>query len=96
MQETIVFGGGGFWSAEAVFTALKGVKSVEPEHAGSPKVEVLKIVYDPDTVAFEELLQVFFKSSNPDLIFCTTDRQIKKAQHYVKILKLPAKIEMYD
>ncbi len=75
---------------------IKGVQSVEPGYADSPKVEVLKIEYDPDVVAFEELLQVFFKSPSPDVIFCTTDRQIKGAQHYTKVLTLPAKIERYD
>lgn len=96
MQETIVFGGGGFWPNKGVFELLKGVASVEPWYAGSPKVEVLKIEYDPDTVAFEELLQVFFKSHNPDFIFCTTEMQMKRAQHYIKVLKLPAKIDMLE
>ena len=96
MQETIVFGKGDFWSTEAVFLMIKGVQSAEPGYEGSPKVEVLKIEYDPDVVAFEEMLQVFFKSRNPDIIFCTTDRQMKKAQHYIKVLKLPATIEMYE
>ena len=94
--ETIVFGGGCFWCTEAVFLMIKGVQAVEPGYIGSPKAEVLKIEYDPDVVAFEELLQVFFKSHNPDIIFCTTDRQMKRAQHYIKVLKLPATIEMYE
>ena len=75
---------------------IKGAQSVEPGYIGSPKAEVLKIEYDPDIVAFEELLQVFFKSHDPAAIFCTTDRQEKRAQHYIKVLKLPAKIEMLE
>jgi len=75
---------------------IKGVQLVELGYIDSPKAEVLKIEYDPDIVAFEELLQVFFKSHDPAAIFCTTDRQMKKAQHYIKVLKLPATIEMYE
>ncbi len=75
---------------------IKGVESVEPGYTGSPKVEVLKIEYDPDVVAFEELLQVFFKSHDPVAIFCTTERQMKKARHYIQVLKLSAKIEMLE
>ena len=96
MQETIVFGGGGFWRAEAVFLMIKGVQLVELGYIDSPKAEVLKIEYDPDIVAFEELLQVFFKSHDPAAIFCTTERQEKRAQHYIKVLKLSTKVEMLE
>ena len=96
MQETIVFGGGCFWCTEAVFAMLKGVKSVEPGYVGSPKAEALKIEYDLDEIAFEELLQIFFKSHDPGIIFCTTEKQKKKAEHYIKVLKLSAKVEMLE
>ena len=114
--ETIVFGGGCFWCTEAVFKMLKGVKSVEPGYAGghtenptdrevysgkTGHAEVVKIEFDPDEVAFEELLQVFFSTHDatqlngqgPDIgtgyrsiILFTTDRQGEKAQHYVDAL----------
>lgn len=104
-KETIVFGGGCFWCTEAVFKMLKGVQSVEPGYAGSPKAEVVKIEYDPDVVSFEELLQVFFGSHDatqlnrqgPDIgpeyrsaIFCTKDRQKEKVQHYIDVLNKTA------
>lgn len=99
--ETIVFGGGCFWCTEAVFKMLKGVVSVEPGYAGSPKAEVVKIEYNPDKIAFEELLQVFFGTHDPttlnqqgndvgpqyrSAIFYTTERQRQKAQHYVDVI----------
>ncbi|KKW32962.1 MAG: Peptide methionine sulfoxide reductase MsrA [Parcubacteria group bacterium GW2011_GWA1_53_13] len=96
MQETIVFGGGCFWCTEAVFRMLKGVRSVEPGYAGSPKAEAVKIGYDPEQIAFEELLHVFFKSHDPGIIFCTTEKQYKKARHYIQVLTLPAKVEMAE
>lgn len=114
--EEIVFGGGCFWCTEAVFKMLKGVHSVEPGYAGghtenptyaqvsegtTGHAEVIKIVYDPDQIAFEELLQVFFGSHDAtqlnrqgadvgtqyrSAIFYTTERQGQKAQHYVDML----------
>jgi peptide-methionine (S)-S-oxide reductase len=114
--ETIVFGGGCFWCTEAVFLMLKGVVSVEPGYAGGTvanptyeqvcagntgHIEVIKIVYHPDQIAFEELLRVFFASHDPttldrqgndvgpqynSAIFYTTERQQQKAQHYIDVL----------
>ncbi len=108
--ETIVFGGGCFWCTEAVFLMLKGVKSVEPGYAGghvmnptyeqvcggkTGHIEVIKIVYNPDEIAFEELLRVFFASHDPttlnqqgndigpqyaSAIFYTTPRQKEKLE----------------
>ncbi len=78
--ETIVFGGGCFWCTEAVFTILKGVKSVEPGYAGghtknptyeevsagdTGHIEVIKIEFYPDQIAPEELFQVFFATHDP-------------------------------
>lgn len=114
--ETIVFGGGCFWCTEAVFLMLKGVKSVEPGYAGghvmnptyeqvcggkTGHIEVIKIVYNPDEIAFEELLRVFFASHDPttlnqqgndigpqyaSAIFYTTPRQKEKSEHYIGVL----------
>ncbi len=115
-KETIVLGGGCFWCTEAVFGMLKGISSVEPGYAGghvenptyeqvsagdTGHIEVIKIEYDLDQIAFEEILQVFFETHDPttpnrqgndvgpqyhSAIFYTTDRQKEKAEHYVKMI----------
>lgn len=115
--EEVVLGGGCFWCTEAVFLMLKGVASVEPGYAGplratpptyeevstgtTPYIESIKIVYDPDQLAFEEILRVFFASHDPttlnqqgadvgpqyaSVIFCTTPRQEEKSRHYIEAL----------
>ena len=114
--ESIVLGGGCFWCTEAVFSILKGISGVEPGYAGghvenptyeqvstgeTGHIEVIKIDYDLDQIAFEEILQVFFETHDPttanrqgndvgpqyhSAIFYTTDRQKEKAEHYVKMI----------
>lgn len=99
---------------------LKGVESVEPGYAGghsknptyeqvsggtSGHAEVIKIVYDPNAISFEELLRVFFATHDPtsinrqgndvgpqyrSVIFYTTERQREKAQHYIDVLNKSA------
>lgn len=78
--QTVVFAGGCFWCTEAVFKALRGIKSVLPGYTGGTKknptydevssgetghAEAVKIEYDPGTIKYEDLLTVFFGSHNP-------------------------------
>lgn len=115
--EEVVLGGGCFWCTEAVFQMLRGIVSVEPGYAGpirtapptyeevstgtTPYVESTKIQYNPDELAFEEILRVFFASHDPttlnqqgadvgpqyaSVIFCTTPRQEEKSRHYIDAL----------
>ncbi len=64
-------------------------------------IEGAKVVYDPDHISYEELLQVFFQSHDPtqynrqgndvgpqyrSVVFYTTPRQKEKAEHYIKVL----------
>ncbi len=114
--ESVVLGGGCFWCTEAVFLMLKGVQSVEPGYAGGSvpnptyeqvcqgttgHIEVIKVEYDPDQIAFEEILRVFFATHDPttlnkqgndvgpqynSAIFYTTPRQQEKATHYIDVL----------
>src|SRR5215475_9553225 len=75
-----VFGGGCFWCTEAVFDELRGVKSVVSGYAGgitknpnyeevcggrTGHAEVIKIEFDPDEIAFKDLLTVFFATHDP-------------------------------
>lgn len=73
-------GAGCFWCVEAVFEELKGVKSVKAGYAGGDVMnptykqvsygntghaEVTRIVYDPEVVTFEQLLEVFWHTHDP-------------------------------
>lgn len=84
--ETIVLGGGCFWCLEAVFQELKGVASVTPGYAGGRTLnptyeqvctgrtghaEVVEVVFDPQALPLESLLEVFFALHDPT----TRDRQ---------------------
>jgi peptide-methionine (S)-S-oxide reductase len=77
---TAIFGGGCFWCTEAIFCALKGVLKVTPGYAGghtvnptylqvcsetTGHVEAARIEYDPDTVSYNDLLEVFFYTHDP-------------------------------
>ena len=78
--EVAMLGGGCFWCLEAVYEQLNGVMGVESGYAGGTvanptyeevctgdtgHAEVVRITYDPGTVAFEELLEVFFTIHDP-------------------------------
>lgn len=79
-QETVIFGGGCFWCTETIFLKLRGVISVTSGYAGgivenpnyyevaegtTQHAEVIKVVYDPETITFRSLLSVFFAVHNP-------------------------------
>jgi len=72
--------GGCFWCLEAVYEQLKGVKSVTSGYSGGDvdnpsyrlvctgttgHAEVVQIVFDPEVISYEELLQVFFTIHDP-------------------------------
>ncbi|MCL9812104.1 peptide-methionine (S)-S-oxide reductase MsrA [Natranaeroarchaeum aerophilus] len=79
-------GGGCFWCTEAAFKELDGVESVTSGYAGghvenpsyravcqgtTGHAEVIQIAYDPDTISYVDLLEVFFTIHNPT----TKDRE---------------------
>lgn len=62
---TTVLAGGCYWGVEAVFEHVQGVQSVTSGFAryqGSTPVpvEAVRIVYDPSTITYRQLLEVFF------------------------------------
>lgn len=80
MTETATLGGGCFWCLEAVFERLEGVESVTSGYAGghvadpsygqvcdgtTGHAEVVRIEYDPATIPFTDLLDVFFATHDP-------------------------------
>jgi len=79
----------------------KGPSYEEVSTGTTPYVEGAKVVYNPDQIAYEELLQVFFGSHDPtefnrqgndvgpqyrSVVFYTTPRQKEKAEHYIKMI----------
>jgi peptide-methionine (S)-S-oxide reductase len=106
------FGAGCFWCTEAVFQQLKGVKSVVSGYTGGSvknptyqqvctgstgHAEAIQIDYDPSTVSYEALLEVFWKTHDPttkdqqgndygtqyrSAIFYHNDEQKALAEHY--------------
>jgi peptide-methionine (S)-S-oxide reductase len=84
--ETATLAGGCFWCLEAVFDELEGVRSAMPGYMGghtrdptyrevcsgaTGHAEVVQVVFDPGTLPYEELLEVFFAIHDPT----TLDRQ---------------------
>jgi len=78
--ETALFGMGCFWGAERKFWLLSGVYLTAVGYAGgytpnptyeevcsglTGHTEVVKVVYDPGQIVYEELLRVFWESHDP-------------------------------
>jgi len=79
-NQTATFAAGCFWCTEAVFDRLKGVSKVESGYTGgrvpnptykqvctgaTGHAEGIRIVYDPEVITFDQLLDVFFHTHDP-------------------------------
>lgn len=79
-MEEAMFGMGCFWGVERMFWKLDGVRSTMVGYAGghTPNAsyeevcsgktghnEVVRVVYDPTVISYEQLLQVFWEGHNP-------------------------------
>ncbi len=79
-KEVATLGGGCFWCLEAVFDNLQGVVSVESGYTGGRNAnptyqqvcngdtghaEVVRMTFDPQTISFREILEVFFVIHDP-------------------------------
>jgi peptide-methionine (S)-S-oxide reductase len=75
-----VFGLGCFWGAEKLFWQLPGVYSTAVGYAGgftpnatyqevcsgdTGHAEVVRVIYDPSAISYQELLKVFWESHDP-------------------------------
>ncbi len=114
--ETAIFAGGCFWCTEAFFTDLKGVEKVVSGYIGGKTenptykevcsgytghAEAIKITFNPEEVAYEDLLEIFFATHDPTTlnrqgadvgtqyrseIFYTTEGQKAAAENFIKLL----------
>jgi peptide-methionine (S)-S-oxide reductase len=114
--ETAIFAGGCFWCTEAFFTDLKGVEKVVSGYIGGTTenptykevsggytghAEAIKITFNPDEVAYKDLLEIFFATHDPTTlnrqgadvgtqyrseIFYTTEAQKADAESFIKLL----------
>jgi peptide-methionine (S)-S-oxide reductase len=110
--DTATFATGCFWCTEAIFRELKGVLSVTSGYSGGTKpnptykevcsgetgyAECVQVVYEPDKISYDELLEVFFEVHDPtslnrqgadvgtqyrSAIFYHTPEQKEKAEYY--------------
>ncbi len=94
------FAGGCFWCMEPPFDKLDGVISTtsgytgghtknvtykEVSAGGTGHAEAVEIVYDPEKISYEKLLEVFWRNvdpTTPDRQFCDTGRQYRTEIFY--------------
>ncbi|MBX9625072.1 MAG: peptide-methionine (S)-S-oxide reductase MsrA [Gemmataceae bacterium] len=117
-SEDATFGSGCFWCTEAVYKRVKGVTAAASGYTGgrvadptyeqvctgtTGHAEAVKVTFDPRTVSYPELLEVFWSSHDPttrnrqgadvgtqyrSAVFTHSDRQRRLAEAYK--LKLDA------
>jgi peptide-methionine (S)-S-oxide reductase len=78
--DTITLGAGCFWCVEAVFLELKGVHKVTSGYMGghvknpsykevtsgnTGHAEVARVLFDPDVISVDEILEVFWMTHDP-------------------------------
>jgi peptide-methionine (S)-S-oxide reductase len=110
--DTATFGTGCFWCTEAIFQQLEGVIKVTSGYSGGQvenptykevcsgstgHAECLNIIYNPATISFDELLEIFWQTHDPttlnrqgndvgtqyrSAIFYHTEEQKIKAEKY--------------
>lgn len=122
-MEVATFAGGCFWCTEAVFLEIKGVEKVVSGYIGGKTknptykdictgetghAEAIQITFNPNEVAYEDLLEVFFGTHDPATlnrqgadvgtqyrseIFYHSEAQKTKAENYIQLLE---KEKLYD
>ncbi|GAB1620790.1 peptide-methionine (S)-S-oxide reductase MsrA [Agarivorans albus] len=109
-QETAYFGLGCFWGAERLFWQQQGVITTAVGYAGgftpnpnydevctglTGHAEVVKVIYDPSVISYQQLLTCFFEQHDPtqgmrqggdvgtqyrSMIFATSSKQLELAK----------------
>jgi len=116
--DTVVVAGGCFWGVQAVFQHMKGVVSATSGYSGGTvanpdyaqvssgrtgHAESVRVVYDPSTLSYQQLLTVFFTVAHdptelnrqgPDVgtqyrsaLFYTSDAQRQATQAFIAQLE---------
>ena len=96
-QAEAVFAGGCFWCMEAPFDVLDGVISTTSGYTGGTEkapaymevaskqtshIEAIRVVYDPNAVTYDQLLEVFWRNIDPTQSngqFCDKGPQYRSA-----------------
>lgn len=116
-KESVTFGAGCFWCVEAVFQRVNGVLNVSSGYMGGTTknptyedvctgmtghAEVCRIEFNPETVSFKDLLEIFWKTHDPttlnrqgndvgtqyrSVIFYGTEKQKEEAEYYKQQLE---------
>jgi len=99
-SETAIFAGGCFWCMEYPFDALDGVISTTSGYTGGHKInpayqevsaggtghaEAVQVVFDPEKVSYEKLLDIFWHNVDPTTAnrqFCDIGNQYRPAIFY--------------
>jgi len=122
-MEVAIFAGGCFWCTEAVFLDIKGVEKVVSGYIGGKTknptykdictgetghAEAIQITFNPNEVAYEDLLEIFFATHDPTTlnrqgadvgtqyrseVFYHSEAQKSKAENYIQLLE---KEKLYD
>jgi peptide-methionine (S)-S-oxide reductase len=98
--DTATFAGGCFWCVEEVFDKVEGVVSTTSGYTGghtqnptyeevitgrTGHAEVVRVVYDPVRVNYQQLLNVFWRNIDPLTLnrqFCAPGSQVRSAIFY--------------
>jgi len=99
--ETAIFAGGCFWCMEPPFDKLDGVLSTTSGYTAGHKdkptykevssgstghTEAIQIIFDPEKIAYAELLEVFWKNIDPVAVnhqFCDYGTQYRSGIYYL-------------
>lgn len=111
------FAGGCFWCTEAIFLDVKGVEKVVSGYTGgfiknpayrevcngtTGHAEAIQVLFNPNEVAYEDLLEIFFATHDPttlnrqgadigtqyrSAVFYHTEAQKQQAEHYIELIQ---------